>query len=137
MVTNQRRQGRSTSFALRVGTPEVDDVKLKQCDGCNLVSYCSDACQELHFWEHAGKCRKRAAELRDVILFKQPESTHQGHCSICCLPLPFLLDKSANCFDSSRIFSCCSKMICEGCCFHSNRQREIKGRLEPQSIEQG
>ena len=107
-----------------------DDVKLKPCDRCDLVRYCSDACQELHIFEHAGKCRKRAAELRDVILFKQPEGTHQGDCPICCLPLPFQIDKSANRFESSRIFSCCSKMICDGC-FHSNRQREIKERLDP------
>ena len=60
------------------GKAEVDDVKLKQCDGCDLVRYCSGSCQELHRPEHAEKCRKRVAELRDEILFKQPESTHLG-----------------------------------------------------------
>ena len=69
------------------GIAEVDVVKLKECDGCDLVSYCGDACQELHRPEHAGKCKKRAAELRDELLFKQPESSHMGDCPICCLPL--------------------------------------------------
>ena len=32
--------------------------------------------------------RKRAAVLRDELLFKQPESSHLGDCPICCLPLP-------------------------------------------------
>jgi len=27
-------------------------------------------------------------ELRDEILFRQPESTHDGDCPICFLPLP-------------------------------------------------
>ena len=49
------------------GVAEIDDVKLKDCDGCDLVRYCSDACRELHRPEHAGKCRKRAAELRDEL----------------------------------------------------------------------
>ncbi len=49
------------------GVAEVDDVKLKPCDGCDLVRYCSDACQEDHRSEHAGKCKERAAELRDEI----------------------------------------------------------------------
>ena len=28
------------------GVAEVDDIKLVPCDGCDLVRYCSDACQQ-------------------------------------------------------------------------------------------
>jgi hypothetical protein len=38
-------------------------------------------------------CKKRAAELRDEILFKQPENTHLGDCPICFLPLSLDLEK--------------------------------------------
>ena len=101
------------------GIAEVDDVKLKQCDGCDLVRYCSDSCQELHRPEHGGKCRKRVAELRDEILFKQPESTHLGDCPICCIPHP--TDQK------TVIHPCCSKLICKGCSFADDvRQRGEK-----------
>ena len=90
------------------GIAEVDDVKLKECDGCDLVRYCSDACQELHRPEHAGKCRKRAAELRDEILFRQPEGSHLGDCPLCCVPLPLDAERSS-------MSTCCSKQICRGC----------------------
>ena len=70
------------------GKPELDDVKLKKCDGCDLVRYCGDACQELLRPLHGEKCKERAAELRDEILFRQPESTHLGDCPICYVPLP-------------------------------------------------
>ena len=112
------------------GIAGVDEVKLKDCDHCDLVRYCSDACQELHRPEHAGKCRKRAAELRDeilfkhpeAILFKQPESTHLGDCSLCCLPVSIDIK-------NSDLYACCSKYICNGCSF-ANRKREYEGRLE-------
>ena len=49
------------------GIAEVDDVKLKPCDGCDLVKYCSDTCKEDHRLQHETLCRERAAELRDEI----------------------------------------------------------------------
>ena len=112
------------------GIAGVDEVKLKDCYHCDLVRYCSDACQELHRPEHAGKCRKRAAELRDEILFKypeeilfkQPESTHLGDCPLCCLPVSVYLSKSV-------LYPCCSKYICN-VCDYANRKREYEGRLE-------
>ena len=69
------------------GITEVDDIKLMECDGCDLVRYCSDACQQEHRSQHEAKCKERAAELREELLFRQPESTHLGDCPICCLPL--------------------------------------------------
>ena len=86
----------------------VDDIKLKDCDGCDLVRYCSDDCQIVHQSEHEEECKKRAAELRDELLFRQPESTHMGDCPICCLPLPFELNDST-------LMWCCSKTFCNGC----------------------
>ncbi len=67
------------------GIAEIDDIKLKQCDSCDLVRYCSLDCQREHKAQHEDVCKKRAAELRDKLLFKQPESTHLGDCPICCL----------------------------------------------------
>ena len=70
------------------GKSELDDVKLMECADCKSVRYCSDECQKDHRPEHEVKCKERATELRDVILFKQPESRHHGDCPICCVPLP-------------------------------------------------
>eukprot|EP00986_Skeletonema_menzelii_P011869 scaffold6240_cov101-Skeletonema_menzelii.AAC.2 len=99
-----------------------DDITLKKCTACHLVKYCSDECQKNHRPKHKRECKKRVAELRDEILFKQPESSHFGDCPICCLPLP--LDPSKN-----RLMSCCSKMMCDGC-YLANKKREIEGKLQ-------
>jgi hypothetical protein len=65
------------------GKAEVDDdIKLKDCDDCDLVKYCSDKCQKDHLTEHEKACKERAAELRDEILFRQPQSSHRGDCPI-------------------------------------------------------
>ena len=61
------------------------------------------------------------AELRDEILFKQPESSHYGDCPICCLPLPIDPKKST-------LYTCCSKHICDGCNL-ANQKREHEGKL--------
>ena len=106
------------------GIAEVDDVKLKECDGCDLVNYCSDACKEDHRSEHEAECKERAAELRDVLLFKQPEGTHDGDCPICCLPLPLGDWKSV-------VSVCCSKTICDGCAHADNVHRNIRDRKCP------
>ena len=62
------------------GIAKVDDIKLMPCDDCDLVRYCSDACRNDHKSEHEEVCKMRAAELRDKILFKQPEGSHLGDC---------------------------------------------------------
>ena len=104
------------------GIAEIDDIKLVPCDGCDLVRYCSDACREDHKADHEEACKKRAAELRDELLFKQPESTHMGDCPICSLPLPFDQQKSI-------LKGCCSKFICSGCAV-ATAIREMEMRLE-------
>ena len=104
------------------GVAEVDDVKLKPCDGCDLVRYCSDACQEDHRSGHVGKCKERAAELRDKILFRQPKGSHFGDCPICFLPIPLDHDKYS-------LYSCCSKLICKGCS-HSSIVRQRRENMQ-------
>ena len=63
------------------------------------------------------------AEIRDELLFKQPEGSHHGDCPICCLPLPLDPEKSI-------LMCCCCKSICDGCNI-ANKGREIEGRLQP------
>ena len=102
---------------------EIDDIKLKECDNCDLVKHCGVECREDHKAEHKGVCKKRAAELRDELLFKQPENSCFGNCPICMIPLPLDTTKSVMCM-------CCSKVICIGCNY-ANAHREIRGRLAP------
>ncbi len=106
------------------GKAEVDDIKLKDCDDCDLVKYCSDKCQRDHLTEHEKACKERAAELRDEILFRQPESSHRGDCPICFLPLPIELKKSS-------LYACCSKLVCSGCVY-ANKLRGLNKKLHPQ-----
>ena len=84
-------------------------IKLKECDDCDLVRYCSDECQEDHHSQHNDECQKRARELLDQRLFKQPPASNcEGDCPICFLPLP--IDRN-----QSDMNSCCGKVICNGC----------------------
>ncbi|KAK1741603.1 Sel1-like repeat family protein [Skeletonema marinoi] len=101
-----------TSMCASCGNAAKDDVKLKNCTACHLVKYCGVKCQREHRPQHKRECRKRAAELHDEILFKQPESSHLGDCPICCLPLS-LVPKTCI------MMACCSKMICNGCDYAS------------------
>ena len=111
-----------TQCCASCGTAGSDDIELKDCDDCDLVKYCSDDCQEDHRPQHKKECKRRAAELHDELLFKQPESSYFGDCPICCLPLSIDPTKST-------LSSCCSKSICQGCNF-ANQSREVEGRLE-------
>jgi len=103
------------------GVAEIDDIKLTDCSACDLVRYCSVKCQKEHRSQHEEACKKRAAELHDEILFKQPESSHIGDCPICMIPLSIDQTKSG-------VWSCCSKIICNGC-HHANILRERKEKL--------
>ena len=105
------------------GIAEIDEIKLSTvCDDCDLVRYCSDECQLEHSSEHKEECKQRAAELRDELLFKQPESTHLGDCPICSLPMSIVVSKST-------MYDCCGKLICNGC-EYANKIREIELRLQ-------
>ena len=109
-------------FCASCGSAGSGDIKLKKCIGCYLVKYCSVKCQREHRPKHKRACKKRAAELRDEILFKQPESSFLGDCPICCLPLPIDGEKSV-------LNTCCSTRICNGCNY-ANKKREIKAKLQ-------
>ena len=64
-------------FCASCGMGEIDDAKLKYCKSCDLVKYCND-------WYEEMMCKKRAAELRDELLFKfkQQESCYRWDCPI-------------------------------------------------------
>ena len=110
-----------TMVCASCGIAEVDEIKLMECDGCDLVRYCSDDCQNNHRSEHDEACKERAAELHDEWLYKQPESSYLGDCPICTIPLSLHLHKSS-------MYSCCSKLVCDGCDY-VNKMREDKMRL--------
>jgi tetratricopeptide (TPR) repeat protein len=109
-------------FCAACGMEECDDITLTTCTACKSVRYCSVKCQKDHRPQHKRACKKRAAELRDELLFKQPESTHLGDCPICMIPLRLDLKKST-------FLSCCSKVACNGC-RHANIIREMQDKLE-------
>eukprot|EP00986_Skeletonema_menzelii_P018331 scaffold26626_cov178-Skeletonema_menzelii.AAC.9 len=106
------------------GIKELDDIKLKNCTACRLVKYCSVQCQKNHRKQHKKECKKRMAELRDELLFKQPESSHFGDCPICCVPLSMDEDKSS-------LSSCCCVFICNGCSY-ANQMKDEHSMNDPQ-----
>ena len=109
------------------GIAEVDDIKLEECDGCDLVKYCSDKCREEHRGEHNEECKKRAKALHDRKLFTQPDETHLGECPLCFLPLPVDTRKSM-------FYACCSQTGCRGCVlanYMSNRDHRCPFCREP------
>jgi len=105
------------------GNTPVDDVKLKKCDGCDLVKYRNDECQNNHREQHEEECKKRLAEIHDRDLFEQPDESHMGECPICCLPMPLDANKCT-------FMGCCCKTICDGCNY-ANQKREYGMGLQP------
>ncbi len=103
------------------GIAEVDDVKLEECNDCDLVKYCGDKCREEHREEHKEECKNRKAELHDRKLFTQPDGTHLGECPLCFLPLSLDVQKSI-------FWSCCSKSICKGCLCANYNSNENEAR---------
>ena len=90
------------------GKGEDSSNNLKACTACKLVKYCNRECQIAHRPQHKKECRRRAAELHDELLFKQPPQS-LGDCPICFLRMPLLAS-------GSQYYSCCGKEICSGCC---------------------
>lgn len=70
--------------------------------------------------DEAERKRKHVAELREKILFRQPNSSYLGDCPICFLPLSADMSKCV-------MRKCCSKLICNGCA-HVYRMRENNRR---------
>ena len=79
---------------------------LETCDKCKLVKYCNATCQKAHRPKHKKEC-KRAAELHDEALFKQPPPVED--CPICLLPLP------TNGGIDHQYQACCGQLLCMGC----------------------
>ena len=97
------------SSCANCGKGEEESGKLKNCAACMMVKYCSRDCQIAHRQKHKKECRKRAAELHDIELFKEPPSQH-GDCPICFLRIPSLVTGWG-------YMSCCGTIICSGCCY--------------------
>ena len=94
------------SVCANCGKGEEESDKLKACTACKLVKYCNRECQIAHRPQHKKECRKRAAELHDIELFKQPPPRED--CPICFVRLPLVTT-------GFRYRSCCGKVICNGC----------------------
>ena len=96
--------------------------KLKSCTACKLVKYCNRECQIVHRPQHKKECRKRAAELHDEKLFKQPPPEN-GDCLICFLRLPLVNA-------GRRYQTCCGKTICSGCYYAPVYDNQITKAIE-------
>jgi len=97
---------------------------LKACTACKLVKYCNRECQIAHRPKHKRECRKRAAELHDEELFKQPPP--EEDCPICFQLLPS--------FKGSIYKTCCGKVICSGCInapVYDNEGNEVDNKKCP------
>ena len=90
------------------GEGNSDGIQLKSCAACRMVKYCSRECQAAHRPQHKKACKKRAAELYDEKLFKEPPPPED--CPICMLPMPISGDEKT-------FKSCCGKTICNGCIY--------------------
>ena len=96
------------SVCANCGKGEEESHKLKNCTACKLTKYCNRECQIAHRPQHKKECRKRAKELYDEQLFKQPPLAED--CPICFQLLPTLIT-------GYRYMSCCGKVICCGCIY--------------------
>jgi hypothetical protein len=94
---------------------EHDEIELKACLACRLVKYCGRDCQIAHRPRHKKACKKRADELHEEALFKQPPRAED--CPICFLPLPEALSHGGQTY-----IGCCAKMICSGCVYANKKQ---------------
>jgi len=112
-VNNNNNRTVSVSVCANCGKGEEESHKLKSCTACKLVKYCSRECQIAHRSQHKKECRKRAAELHDEKLFKQPPPADD--CPICFLRIPVL--QRGEIYMGSRYYECCGKVICSGCCW--------------------
>ena len=86
-----------------------------------MVKYCSQDCKIAHRPKHEKACKKRAAELYDEKLFKDPPK--RGHCPICMLPLPVYLKQY-------HFQPCCGQLLCDGCVHAQLKADVMSGKRE-------
>ena len=98
----------TTNTCANCGKDEESSGDLKACTACKMVKYCNRDCQIAHRPQHKKACKKRAAELHEELLFREPPLREE--CPICMLPLP-LYDNHTG----MNFYSCCGKNICIGC----------------------
>ena len=101
---------------------EGDAESMNICNKCKVAKYCNAACKKKHRHKHKANCNeivKRAAELHDKELFKQPPPPED--CPICMIPLP--LDPGQSTFEA-----CCGKLICYGCIFGMIEEEAKRGK---------
>jgi len=99
------------SSCANCGKGEENSGDLKVCAACKMVKYCNRECQLAHHPQHKQECKKRAAELHDVKLFKQPPEADE--CPICFLPPPPEAGGMRNSI-------CCGQSICGGCVYQES-----------------
>jgi len=124
--TTAGKDDNDVSVCANCGKGEEESNKLKHCNACMMVKYCNRECQIAHRPQHKKECRKRAAELHDEKLFKQPPPLHED-CPICFLRMPIL--ETGN-----KYMACCGKMICTGCVYapvYDNQGNKIIERKCP------
>ena len=51
-------EGAEDEVCASCGITAVDDIKLKECNDCQSVTYCSDKCREDHREQHGGRVQK-------------------------------------------------------------------------------
>jgi len=104
---NNDKDDVSPDICANCGKGEENGTILKACTACKMVKYCNRECQIAHRPQHKKACKKRAAELHDEKLFRQPPPQEED-CPICFLRMPYLET-------GKRYMSCCGKTICSGC----------------------
>ena len=65
-------EDKEVSVCANCGKGEEESDKLKACTACKMVKYCNRECQIAHRPQHKKECKKKAKELHDEQLFKQP-----------------------------------------------------------------
>ena len=83
-----------------------------------MAKYCNRECQIAHWPQHKESCKKRAAELHDIELFKHPPSED---CPICMIRRPMLES-------GTTYMACCGKSICTGCVFAFQSRALLAGK---------
>ena len=100
---NDNNKDNVPDICANCGKGEDGNTNLKACTACKMVKYCNRECQIAHRSQHKKECRRRAAEMHEEALFKQPPP--EEDCPICMLRMPFLIS-------GRRYYGCCGKYIC-------------------------